>query len=64
MAVRVQHTGSMESAGIQDKKKQFEVLCSLMNREDVAYLVNGCDTRQGRLIFRKEFIIWQAVKNQ
>ena len=27
----------------EDKKKQFEVLCSLMNREDVAYLVNGCD---------------------
>lgn len=35
-----------------------------MNREDVAYLVNGCDAgREGELIL-KEFMIWQAVKNQ
>ena len=36
----------------EDKKKQFDVLCSLINREDVAYLVNGCDAgREGELIF-------------
>lgn len=27
----------------RDKKKQFDVLKSLMNRADVDYLVNGCD---------------------
>lgn len=40
----------------EDKKKQFEVLCSLMNREDVAYLVNGCDAgREGELIFKRVY---------
>lgn len=48
----------------EDKKKQFDVICSLMNRADVAYLVNGCDAgREGELIL-KEFMIWQAVRNQ
>lgn len=37
----------------EDKKKQFDVICSLMNRADVAYLVNGCDAgREGELIFK------------
>ena len=36
----------------EDKKKQFDVLCGLINRADVAYLVNGCDAgREGELIF-------------
>ena len=40
----------------EDKKKQFEVLCSLMKREDVAYLVNGCDAgREGELIFKRVY---------
>ena len=40
----------------EDKKKQFEVLCNLMNREDVAYLVNGCDAgREGELIFKRVY---------
>ena len=40
----------------KDKKKQFEVLCSLMKREDVAYLVNGCDAgREGELIFKRVY---------
>ena len=38
----------------RDKKKQFDVLKSLMNRADVDYLVNGCDAgREGELIFQK-----------
>ena len=42
----------------EDKKKQFEVLCSLMNREDVAYLVNGCDAgREGELIFQRVYVL-------
>ena len=40
----------------EDKKKQFDVLCSLMNRADVAYLVNGCDAgREGELIFKRVY---------
>ena len=40
----------------EDKKNQFEVLCSLMNRGDVAYLVNGCDAgREGELIFKRVY---------
>ena len=34
----------------RDKKIQFDVLKSLMNRADVDYLVNGCDAgREGEL---------------
>ena len=40
----------------EDKKKQFDVLCGLMNRADVAYLVNGCDAgREGELIFKRVY---------
>ena len=40
----------------KDKKKQFEVLKSLMNRADVDYLVNGCDAgREGELIFQRVY---------
>ena len=36
-----------------DKRKQFDVLCSLMERADVTEIVNGCDAgREGELIFR------------
>lgn len=39
-----------------DKKKQFSVLKELMNREDVEYLVNGCDAgREGELIFQRVY---------
>ena len=31
----------------KDKKKQFEVIKTLMNRSDVEYLVNGCDLSKG-----------------
>ena len=42
----------------KDKKKQFDVLCSLMNRADVAYLVNGCDAgREGELIFQRVYVL-------
>lgn len=40
----------------EDKKKQFDVLCGLINRADVAYLVNGCDAgREGELIFKRVY---------
>ena len=40
----------------KDKKKQFDVLKVLMNRNDVEYLVNGCDAgREGELIFQRVY---------
>ena len=40
----------------EDKKKQFEVIKTLMNRSDVEYLVNGCDAgREGELIFKRVY---------
>ena len=37
----------------RDKKKQFDMLCSLMNRTDVTTIINACDAgREGELIFR------------
>ena len=39
-----------------DKKKQFSVLKDLMTREDIEYLVNGCDAgREGELIFQRVY---------
>lgn len=36
-----------------DKKKQLDLLCSLMNRDNVAEVINACDAgREGELIFR------------
>ena len=47
----------------EDKKKQFEILCRLMNREDVAYLVNGCDAgREGELIFKRVYDLARCQK--
>ena len=40
----------------KDRKKQFEVIKTLMNRSDVEYLVNGCDAgREGELIFQRVY---------
>ena len=40
----------------KDKKKQFDVIKTLMNRSDVEYLVNGCDAgREGELIFQRVY---------
>jgi DNA topoisomerase-3 len=37
----------------KETKKQFEVLCKLMNRKDVTEIINGCDSgREGENIFR------------
>ena len=37
----------------RDKKKQLDLLCSLMKRKDVTEIVNACDAgREGELIFR------------
>ena len=42
----------------KDKKKQFDVLKVLMNRNDVEYLVNGCDAgREGELIFQRVYVL-------
>ena len=42
----------------KDKKKQFEVIKTLMNRGDVEYLVNGCDAgREGELIFQRVYVL-------
>ena len=42
----------------KDKKKQFEVIKTLMNRSDVEYLVNGCDAgREGELIFQRAYVL-------
>ena len=36
-----------------NKKKQFDILCSLMARKDVTHVINACDAgREGELIFR------------
>ena len=37
----------------RDKKKQLDLLCSLMKRNDVTEVINACDAgREGELIFR------------
>ena len=37
----------------RDKKKQLDLLASLMRREDVTEIINACDAgREGELIFR------------
>ncbi len=37
----------------RDKKKQLDLLCSLMHREEVTEIINACDAgREGELIFR------------
>ena len=42
----------------KDKKKQFEVIKTLMNRSGVEYLVNGCDAgREGELIFQRVYVL-------
>lgn len=40
----------------KDKKEQFHVLKKLLNRDDVEYVVNGCDAgREGELIFKRVY---------
>mgnify|MGYP000712953572 FL=1 len=47
----------------KDKKKQFEVIKTLMNRSDVEYLVNGCDAgREGELIFQRVYVLARCRK--
>ena len=47
----------------EDKRKQFEVLCTLMGREDVSYVVNGCDAgREGELIFKRVYDLAKCRK--
>lgn len=40
----------------KDKREQFEVLKDLLNRSDIAYVVNACDAgREGELIFQRVY---------
>lgn len=42
----------------EDKRKQFDVLWTLMRREDVTEVVNACDAgREGELIFRTVYCL-------
>ena len=42
----------------EDKRKQFDILRSLMRREDVTEVVNACDAgREGELIFRTVYCL-------
>jgi DNA topoisomerase-3 len=44
----------------KDKKKQFDILKSLMNRSDVDVIINACDSgREGELIFR---LVYEQTK--
>ncbi|MCD8195563.1 MAG: DNA topoisomerase 3 [Lachnospiraceae bacterium] len=39
-----------------DKEEQFQVLCGLLNRNDVSEVVNACDAgREGELIFKRVY---------
>lgn len=47
----------------EDKKKQFKILKSLMNRKDVTEVINACDAgREGELIFRNVFYLAECKK--
>ena len=40
----------------KDKKSQFTILKKLLNRSDIAYVVNACDAgREGELIFKRVY---------
>ena len=46
-----------------DKKKQFDTLCTLMDREDVTEIINACDAgREGELIFRNLYLLTGCKK--
>lgn len=41
-----------------EKKKQLDLLCALMAREDVSEIINACDAgREGELIFRNVYLL-------
>ena len=47
----------------RDKKKQLDLLCSLMKRNDVTEVVNACDAgREGELIFRTVYKLSGCMK--
>lgn len=48
---------------IAEKQRQYEILKSLMHREDVAEVINACDAgREGELIFRTAYSLAQCQK--
>ena len=47
-----------------DKRKQFDVLCALMRRDDVHTVVNACDAgREGELIFHTAYDLAGCTKS-
>ena len=47
----------------RDKKKQLDLLCSLMKRSDVTEIINACDAgREGELIFRTVYKLSGCMK--
>ena len=47
----------------KDKREQFDVLCTLLRREDVTEVVNACDAgREGELIFRTVYCLAGCTK--
>lgn len=47
----------------KDKKEQFYVLKKLLNRPDIAYVVNACDAgREGELIFKRVYDLSGSTK--
>ena len=46
-----------------DKKSQFEILKTLMHRNDITAVVNACDAgREGELIFRTAYYLAECQK--
>ena len=47
----------------EDKRKQFEIVFQLMNRDDIAEVINACDAgREGELIFRTVYTLSKCNK--
>ncbi len=47
----------------KDKRKQFDILCTLMRRDDVSEVINACDAgREGELIFRTVYCMAGCAK--
>ena len=47
----------------EDKRKQFETVTGLMNREDISEIINACDAgREGELIFRTVYNLSRCGK--
>lgn len=55
--------GKWQYSVCNGKEKQFQVLCTLMNRSDVTEIINACDAgREGELIFRTVYLLANCKK--